>query len=508
MNGRSRKRKTTRQICACIRRKLIMPTAVLGICSCMMAGCGDGMQTEEELVVPMEQTDLEGAVSEATGDAASTGTVAGQVQAPERYRWEGGSDVVSVQADAVVEVPDVAGIRTKKVTGRAFTQEDYDRINQALLGGGKLWDRDYAAMAESNGFTVSELEEAISKLEAVKENGTKGHLIYGGKAETLDEQLDAYRAMLDKAPDEPVILEIPAIVEYDASLAEGTEENCLHGMVTADGKDYRVDVDNSLLKGEIRHAVFTVGDGAVNGSWLWLMTDFTKWEEYPDAIGGEEALAAGFTAMQLQPETAMKEAGKQLAQMGMKEYAPCGGEYGYVNAATENGDNLIRQVGYIVHCSRVEDGVSVLYTHDTGSKPEDALIWWPAEEMTFVFTDEGLASFEWVNPWIVENLSAEPVFLMPFAEIADIFQEMIVKKSMDDFSQEGDRTKIQVTGVRLGYKRLQDTGVEQMTGTLVPVWSFTGRKIGRNAAGEIKYVMENEYESLLTINAMDGTIIE
>ena len=156
----------------------------------------------------------------------------------------------------------------------------------------------------------------------------------------------------------------------------------------------------------------------------------------------------------------------------------------------------------------MEDGVPVLYMHEDGSRSEEARVWWPAEEMTFVYTDEGLISFEWVNPWVPEDLSAEPVFLLPFTEIADIFQEMIIKKSLDEFSEEGDRTEIQVSGVRLGYMLLQDTGVEQMTGTLVPVWNFTGRKIGRNAAGEMKYVIENEYESLLTINAMDGTIVE
>lgn len=28
--------------------------AILGICGCALAGCGDGMQTEEELVIPVE----------------------------------------------------------------------------------------------------------------------------------------------------------------------------------------------------------------------------------------------------------------------------------------------------------------------------------------------------------------------------------------------------------------------------------------------------------------------
>lgn len=494
--------------CGSVKRKSAMLTAILGICGCVLTGCGDGMQTEEELVIPVEQAEEDKAVPEAAGNTASAGDVAGQVQAPDRYQWEGGLDVVSVQVDAMVEIPDVAGIRTKKITGCAFVQEDYDRVDQALLGGGKLWDRDYQAMADSNGFTASELEEALRRLEAIKENGTKGNMLYGDKAETLDQQMVIYRDMLEKALEEPVLMDIPAIVNFDETLGEGAEENYLRGMVTVDGKEYRVIVDNSLLTGEIRRAVFSVGREAANGSWNWLMSDHTKRDEYPEELGVEEELAVMLEELQLQPDTAVEETRMKLKEMGMEEYAPYGGEYSYILALTEDEKDVIKQVGYQVHCSRVEDGVPVLYKHEDGSRSEEARVWWPAEEMTFVYTDEGLISFEWVNPWVPEDLSAEPVFLLPFTEIADIFQEMIIKKSLDEFSVEGDRTEIQVSGVRLGYMLQQDTGVEQMTGTLVPVWNFTGRKIGRNAAGEIKYVIENEYESLLTINAIDGTIVE
>ena len=137
------------------KRGSLAALAALGICGCMLTGCGDVLQTEEELVIPAQQTE------EATGTpgeqaAAPAGSVAAQVQAPARYQWEGASDQVSVMADAMVVVPDVEGIRTKKVTGRAFTQEDYDRVSQVLLKGSGLWERDVEAMA-GYGFTAAEL---------------------------------------------------------------------------------------------------------------------------------------------------------------------------------------------------------------------------------------------------------------------------------------------------------------------------------------------------------------
>lgn len=490
-----------------IKREKAAVLAIMGICGCMLAGCGDGPQTEEEFVVPREQAEDAPMQQGQPGDAAE-GNVAAQVQVPERYQWEGGSDTISVTADAMIVVPDVEGIRTKKVSGRAFTQEDYDTVSKVLLGGAELWDRDAEAMAESHGFIASELENQIKLLEEQKEKGAEGDKPYAGKEETLDEQIAQYLELAKYAPEEPVIRNVPAVVAYDATLPEGAEGNWLSGLATADGKDYWVNLDNSLLTGEIRRAVFTVNNAEMGGSWNWMMTDFTKRDEYPDTVGVAEELAAKLEALQLQPENVTEEAKKKLTEMGMEEYVPCGGEYCYMNASTETEANLFKQVGYNVHCSRMEDGVPVIYTHEKGSMQEGASMWWPSEELNFVYTDEGFSSFEWINPWTVEDLSAEPVFLMPFAEIRDIFQEMILKKSLDDFSEEGDKTEIHVSGVRLGYARIQEPGETEMTGTLVPVWDFWGSKILRNASGEIKYVIANEYESLLTINAMDGTIVE
>ena len=43
------------------QRGSLAALAALGICGCMLTGCGDALQTEEELVIPAQQTE------EATG---------------------------------------------------------------------------------------------------------------------------------------------------------------------------------------------------------------------------------------------------------------------------------------------------------------------------------------------------------------------------------------------------------------------------------------------------------
>ena len=480
-------------------KKKLAVLSVAGMCAWMLTACGDSLQTEEELVVPREQAKEEHAAGDGPENTAAARTVAEQVQIPKQYQWEMTADTVSVTADATVVIPDVEGIRTKKVTGRAFTQEDYDKVNQTLLNGSTLWNR--------SGPTVEELERKIQLLEEEKKNGVKGDEPYADKEETLDEQIAMYREAAKTAPREAVIEEVPAVIDYDATLPEG-EGNWLSGQATVDGRDYWVNLDNSLLTGQIRRAVFSIEADDCGGSWNWLMKDISQIAEESDGMSAE--LAAALNGMRLQPETARGEAEKMLEQMGMEEYVPSGGEYCFISQISDTGENLVKQVGYCVHCTREEEGVPVTYTHERGIMQEGASMWWPPEEISFVYNDEGLAGFEWVNPWQVEELSVEPVFLMPFAEIRDIFQEMILKTNLDAFSEAGDTMEIHVDEVRLGYMKIQETDAQDMAGTLVPVWDFFGSKVCRNAAGEVKYEYANgkTYDSLLTVNAMDGTIIE
>ena len=108
-------------------------------------------------------------------------------------------------------------------------------------------------------------------------------------------------------------------------------------------------------------------------------------------------------------------------------------------------------------------------------------------------------------------MSEEYVFLIPFSDISDIFEEMILKKNADSFNNEGDTVDIQVDQVVLSYMRVRDD--VSLEGTLVPVWDFFGTKTFRNAAGEVDLVNDRVYDSvmpqsLLTNNAMDGTIVD
>ena len=100
------------------------------------------------------------------------------------------------------------------------------------------------------------------------------------------------------------------------------------------------------------------------------------------------------------------------------------------------------------------------------------------------------------------------MFLLPWSEIQGIFEEMLVKKYSDFFADNKDVTvSFDINEVRLGYMRVIEKG-NVFEGRMVPVWDFFGSETINYPDISEPYVIEGPYESWLTINAMDGTIID
>lgn len=494
--------------------KVFFHLAVMGICAAIFSGCGNSVQTEEELVIPRtegtkDRTGMEedrgGTPGEEQGrDGQAEGaadSVAAQVQAPERYQTEMQDGNILLRADAELEIPDVEGIKTKKVTARFFTQEDYDTVNEVLFDGGKLWDRDYEAMAETHGFTVEELNKRLEMLENEKANGVDGDAPYGDTDRTLNQRITECQAMLKVAEEKgiaeaAVIKELPAVVEQ--SETSGASLSQLSGFVTAQGKDYSLFMLNHM-----------------DATWRWTRfyverDAYTYYGDYLTSDAEMEKVEETIAAVQIRPEEAVARTEKALAQMGMEDFAVQGGEYfaSYIPVGPEKeGRTEVDEIGYGVHVIRIVDDVPVSYTRqNANASTGDDFVSWPFEEMRFIYDEDGLASFDWSDPYKIEDLSSDYVFLLPFSEIQNIFEQMTIKKEKDSFIEDGSSQEISIDRVCLSYMRIREKNSTE--GTLVPVWDFFGTRVYRGSDGEAFSMWKSEYESILTINAMDGTVID
>lgn len=499
------------------KRGLIVCAAVMMMV--LLTGCGGDAETEEEIITIKEEDgsgeeslpaeDLEGQVQ--STEEGTLGGIAQQVQAPEHYTADFASGDIQVKADAQVVIPDGEGFKTYRVKARAFEQADYDTVSHVILKDEKLWERDEEAMAESHGLTREEIEKTIAnreeEIEKAKALGAKAVKHYeaevGKELVVVEEELAVLRELLVDAPEEAVIIEVPAVVTVNTGSGgeqnneEKKEAGWLNGYATVDGKDFAVSVDNMFTE-----------------DWRWNNFQvIKKWEEkgyfasYYSFSGLSEAQKENAS---LSTDNIKMDAAEKVAAMGFTDFVPAGEEYYAIYGNEEEYFSIqdaVQDIAYGIHFTRTFDGVPVTYTSEMGTTLEngDNLVW-PYENMTLVYNKDGLVNFIWENPYEVEKVSDEYLFLLPFSEIQNTFEEMIIKKYQDWINGTGMKMDFQINEVRLGYMRVREDGNAE-EGTMIPVWDFIGSRGITYEGEETAYDASSVFQSWITINALDGTII-
>lgn len=476
----------------------------------LAVGCSGKAETEEEIITMKEdggEEGLMGGQAQPKGDG-SLGGIAQQVQAPERYMADLSAEDIIVKVDAAVVVPAGEGFKTYRVKGRPFEQKDYDQVSHTLLKDAGLWTRDLEAMSASNGMTKGEIEQRVIEMKEemarVKALGPEDAVFYEAKAgKKAEEELKNLERMKENAVEEPVIEDIPAVVTVDTGgeQGQGTKagwEGWLSGYATVDGAEYWVSVDNRFRQ-EWRWGIFRV------------IRKFEEKRNYPEyysfaGLSDEQKESVAFSTDEIRAKAV-----ETVAAMGFTDFVPSGEEYYVVSEDVQEYDaNAVQKIGYGIHFTRNLEGVPETYTADSGmAMPEDGSgIVWPYERLTLIYDEDGLANFVWGNPHEVEKISDEYLFLLPFAEIQNIFEEMVIKKYQDWMADDDDmKMELQINEIRLGYMRVREKEDAQEA-AMVPVWDFIGTK-------KVTYDGEEYYDddttvfnSLLTVNALDGTIID
>lgn len=196
---------------------------------------------------------------------------------------------------------------------------------------------------------------------------------------------------------------------------------------------------------------------------------------------------------------------------------------------------------------RIIDGIPVNYVRSSclpignlsstlkekdGAAYEEQSEGWDNEVLTADFCSGTIQNFLHTNPIEVSDASDEPLFLLPFDEIRDIFEKTITLQVMteqkdrliavDGQSQyrypsiDAQSAEMTVTKVQLGYMRVRDDKSD-MEGSLIPVWDFYGTWTSKEP--EYEYEMGDEAVMgnvsmdaagvpFLTIDACDGSVVQ
>lgn len=244
--------------------------------------------------------------------------------------------------------------------------------------------------------------------------------------------------------------------------------------------------------------------------------EFADWIECSYLLGGEDNGQVRLTEddvkgmLDISMEDAQKMAEEKVKKLGWG-LEVC--DWGY--AVFHHGEDGARkesilQAGYIFHFTRKIDGVPVTYTDEYGGGLEDmdsTLTPWSYERCDVIVGKDGIENVEIVNPYEVGAVQTEHVKLMDFESIAKIYEQMMEVSNADITKYEANRT-YHIKRIVLGYSRIYDPTTDNDSGILVPVWDFIGGFDAKSEESESTNNGEYSNQSFMTINAIDGTVID
>lgn len=445
-----------------------------------------GCQKTPDTPVVMEKN--QDKMIEAAQSGGENSSALSALEVPERFagEWKGVDDCVIVTADASITLPEASSIPTATVTRHPFSQEDADKLLKVFLKGNTL----YEEQEVTKQFALEQLE----KFQAMQ----CGDIPLGGDTtmEKLPGLIEYYAELARTAPDEND--RIPAEVTFQPD-ETGFYDEFIKGCAEVDGKMEHICIDNVSERSD--EAVFYLdGYGDLNGC---DAIPITKMETPVEVtITEEKAIQMGNALMQeLGLENAVCD---QITAVAFEEY--------------QYGENLgVIDTGYKMEYVRTVNGFPIANTPFSGTAiPEnEAYIGvWAYERITVYVSENGIVYFNWTNPYMEPVIQTQDTQLLSFSDISDIFAKMIIVKNSGLKAQNTANgfdviKNIDITDVRLSLMRIRskDTLSE---GLLVPVWDFWGT-VSRHAADSAYSDMVyegGEYTIALTVNAIDGTIID
>ena len=153
---------------------------------------------------------------------------------------------------------------------------------------------------------------------------------------------------------------------------------------------------------------------------------------------------------------------------------------------------------WVVLYTRSFNGIPITYTSATGDMMTDATVYnepWRYETLAFFVNDSGIVGLYWEAPYTIGDTVTSDSALLSFDDVMAVFEKMYL------VNNDGLKQTVTINQIRLGYTRIAEQDKDG-SGILVPVWDFFGTVTDEN--GNTK---DDPYASLLTVNAIDGSII-
>lgn len=383
------------------------------------------------------------------------------------------TDKLSVDIDASIQVPANGMFPVYAVTFSPFSEEQASALIDALYGDATVYKE--AALRSK-----AEIEAEIINFKRIVAEVSAGNR--DGDLTELEKLIAGLEAELAAAPD-------------------STSEMIYDGTMSSDSEGSFLKVYGNI--GKAQDATLEIRNYETSNSAIML---FTNGNEY--WVDGEiNEQADGLSSS---PDDALEVTSQWLEKLGMSDFRPI---YCRVGSTYQSGD-IKGSEGYVIVCERHIEDMPITYNLSTngGSSVDDMPDFskqFNKEKLTFTVDDTGVTTIKWENPisYAVKN---ENVPLINFEDMLDYLLQGVKYKYAwmgDPNHVEGmaDAVIINISQIKLGLAVVpeKDNIGNYM---LVPAWDFFGTESSHR--GDNADVVRYDDRSFVTINAIDGSIIE
>lgn len=137
----------------------------------------------------------------------------------------------------------------------------------------------------------------------------------------------------------------------------------------------------------------------------------------------------------------------------------------------------------------------------SGLATDNYSVWCREESICVIIDDEEVQDLYWYQPYDIIGTLQDDCSLLPFDSVMQVARS-ILPLTLGSYERDGTGARAKITDIRLGYLRVLRPD-QPDTLTLIPVWDFYGT-VSRGGS----YVQNWACHSWLTINAIDGTVID
>jgi len=525
------------------------------VCLSMMILLSACQPTPEKPVVRQKEQRnmLEQAEAESGGDSRALSEM---VSPPAHYTFskDGEKGTVFIRADAAVSLPDAPGMHIYRVHPAQFTQQQVTAVYDELCGDSPMIEPPEELTKSEIEAMIVNMQERLSDPETPEDEKQwmKDDMKYWEKElpnapesipevpvdSTLKEyEIKDYSQVVSEdgaPPDDDAMKAAPVVARYMGVNAMERLDN--PDPMEFNGKTFYVSNDSDLEEAIITQQkdesgqVISEGGMTVNRrASIWFMnnTNGAAYCNYGQKPESEILVDEGFTLdetakkfIAMTPAEAKGVVEDFLAKVGA-EYMTVAEMYLTNDENFGNYDGLVgpaEHYAYRITCRRNLGGIPCAAIMGSSSTGEDG--WgdsWDYENLTFMVNDDGIFQLDWYAPITVEEeLVAENATLLPFEDISAAFEQQIWIQyaPYEDYNDENyqSKTTLTVEKVVLEYQRIMEQdNIEN--GFMTPVWNFYGaiRTESSYQDPETGEIYEDDYtqrDVLMTINAVDGTMID